>query len=368
MDSLPSCVIFSRERRCTPNLSRTKPPYTPRRVFRRHIVPDASSSPLHHHKLGRADQSHVCGSTCVRCDSFFVLSAPVGFAYFAEAEAEAKEPKSRSYSENWRHHYQVSHVSSSRYCCACCRCRKRELGECSLRGQWWEVVSAVEANCSAFWWLSLQAVRSSFWFALCWPMVVSLHKPFNPCMTVTRYTVTCVEGRVQSVECSMLTARRGEVRDLSAASWGRSLASEPTSNFAHNNNSRGLNQRHVGRGAPLHNQSVLLCCAEAVAACGCSWLPCLLETKRASQANSMFLPLPHHQHIMQGGIRTTKASVQPRRSFMLMLWSTKYHDLGQHHRHRRPAANTVRTCHDAPLHPYLSSPSPLHNHRHALQA
>ena len=130
------------------------------------------------------------------------------------------------------------------------------------------MVSAVEAKCSALWWLSLQAVRSRFWFALCWLMVVSLHKPFNSCMTVTWHTVTYVEGRVQSVECLILTARRGEVRDLSAASWGRSLVSEPTSNFAHNHNSHSLNQRHVGRGDPLHTQSVLLCCAEAVAACG----------------------------------------------------------------------------------------------------
>ena len=128
------------------------------------------------------------------------------------------------------------------------------------------MVSAVEANCSALWWLSLQAVRSSFWFALCWRMVVSLHKSFSSCTTV--YTVTCVEGGVQSVEYLMLTVSRSEVRDLSAASWGRSLVSEPASNFAHNHNSHGLNQRHVGRGAPLHTQSVLLCCAEAVAACG----------------------------------------------------------------------------------------------------
>ena len=140
------------------------------------------------------------------------------------------------------------------------------------------MVSAVEANCSALWWLSLQAVRSRFWFALCWPVVVSLHKSLNSCTTV--YTVNCVEGRVQSVECLMLTVRRGEVRDLSAAPWGRSLASETTSNFAHNHNSHGLNQRHVGLGAPLHNQSVLLCCAEAVAACGLQ-LASLLETKRA---------------------------------------------------------------------------------------
>jgi hypothetical protein len=104
MDSFSSCVVFSRERHCTPTFSRTKPPCTPRRVFRRHVMPDASRSPSHHHKLGRADQSHVYISTCLRCDSVFVLSAPMGFAYFAEAEAE--EPKSRYWPEGWRHHYQ----------------------------------------------------------------------------------------------------------------------------------------------------------------------------------------------------------------------------------------------------------------------
>ena len=90
-----------------------------------------------------------------------------------------------------------------------------------------------------------------------------------------------------------------------------------------------------------------------LAACGMQ-LASLLETKRASRKPTPCFSRYHTTGTScKGAFGTTKASVQPRRSFVLMLWSTKYHDLGQHHRHRRPAANTVRTCHDAPLHPYV---------------
>jgi hypothetical protein len=60
--------------------------------------------------------------------------------------------------------------------------------------------------------MSLQTVRSSSWFALRRQMVVSLHKSFNSCMTVTRYTVTSVEERVEPAECFVLTACRDEIR------------------------------------------------------------------------------------------------------------------------------------------------------------
>jgi hypothetical protein len=61
---------------------------------------------------------------------------------------------------------------------------------------------------------------------------------------------------------------------------------------------------------------------------------------------------------MQGVMRTTKDDREPRRSSPLRLWSIIHHGLG--HRHRRPAANTMRICRNrAHTHAHnLASPLP----------
>ena len=119
-----------------------------RRVFRRHIVPGASRSSSHCHEAWMTPpnlgQLHGFGDACHCGDSSFVPSAPVEFACYTEAKAEAEESRARSCSRVWGHN---CHVSSLRLycCCACRRCRKRGLSECRLGGP---VLSTVEANCS----------------------------------------------------------------------------------------------------------------------------------------------------------------------------------------------------------------------------